>query len=363
MDSDNITLPGAAMIMITSGGILNHVILIPILLRTAGRDAWLSVLLAGAVQIALWIPLVMFIMKRSRQRHLDDWLRRRIGKVPSRVLTGLASLYFLALCWLALRDVTGWTKISYLPGTPKIVITAAFMIVIAALAGSGLRSIATATGILLPVVITLGLFVMAANIPHKDYKLLFPLLENGCSPIVRGMVCAGVGLSEVCYFLFLQHRLKSEVRHLPLLVVGLLLIELSLGPLLGTIAIFGPEEGARMRFPSYEQWRLVTFGHFFEHADFLSIYQWLCGAFIRISLGLYIALDILGLTGAKRRNAALILAAALLAFAGQFPVSDSVFDDILARFYVPGGLIFIASFCLLLFIIAATERRKAGERA
>jgi len=118
-----------------------------------------------------------------------------------------------------------------------------------------------------------------------------------------------------------------------------------------------------MRFPSYEQWRLVTFGHFFEHADFLSIYQWLSGAFIRISLGLYIALDILGLTGSKRRHAALLLIAALLAFAGQFPVSDTVFDAVLSNLYIPGSLIFIAALCLLLAFIALTERRKAGVRA
>jgi spore germination protein (amino acid permease) len=368
MNSDNITVPGAAMILITSGGILNHVIIIPMLLRAAGRDAWLSVLLAGVVQLAVWIPLILFIMKRSGQLRLDDWLRRRLGAgrlgaALSRAVSGLAALYFLVLCWLTLRDVTGWAKISYLPGTPKIVITAAFALVIAALAGSGLRSIAIANGILLPVVIVLGLFVMSANFPHKDYRLLFPLFEDGHWPVVRGMACTGVGLSEVCWFLFLQHRLKSEIRGLPLFVVGAMLIELTLGSLLGAIAIFGPEESARMRFPSYEQWRLVTFGHFFEHTDFLSIYQWLCGAFIRISLGFYIALDMLGLTGPKPRAGTLFLFAAMLAVAGLLPVSDTAFDHILTRFYIPGGLIFIASFCLLLFVLALTERRKAGGRA
>ncbi|OUM94168.1 MAG: hypothetical protein A9Z00_00660 [Thermobacillus sp. ZCTH02-B1] len=363
MNSDTITVPGAAMILITSGGILNHVIIIPMLLRAAGRDAWLSVLLAGAVQLAVWIPLILFIMKRSRQQRLGDWLRRRLGAGLSRFVTGLVALYFLTLCWLTLRDVTGWAKVSYLPGTPKIVITAAFAIVIAALAGSGLRSIAIANGILLPIVIVLGVFVMSANLPHKDYRLLFPLFEDGYWPMVRGMACTGVGLSEVCWFLFFQHRLKSKARGLPLLVVGVMLIKLTLSSLLGAIAIFGPEESARMRFPSYEQWRLVTFGHFFEHTDFLSIYQWLCGAFIRISLGFYIALDMLGLAGPKSRAGTLPLFAALLAVTGLLPVSDTAFDDILTNFYIPGGLIFIASFCLLLFFLALTERQKAGGRA
>jgi spore germination protein (amino acid permease) len=363
MNSDKITLPNAAMIMITSGGILNHVIIIPILLRSAGRDSWLSVVLAGAVQFAIWIPLIAFIMKRSRQRHMGDWLRERVGKTSSRVITGLVALYFLAMCWLTLRDVTGWAKTTYLPGTPKIVITSSFVLVIFALLRSGLRSIAIANGILLPMIIVLGLFVMSANFPHKDYHLLFPLLKDGHMPLMRGMICAGAGLSEVCYFLFLQHRLKSKIGFLPLFAVGLMLINLTLGPLIGAITIFGPEESARMRFPSYEQWRLVTFGHFFEHADFLSISQWLSGAFIRISLGLYIALDILGLTGAKRRPAALILIAALLAFAGLYPVSDAVFDEFMSNLYVPVSLSFITALCLLLGAIALTERRMAGERA
>jgi spore germination protein (amino acid permease) len=362
MDSEKITVPGAAMTLVTSSGILNHVIIIPLLLRTAGRDAWVSVLLAGVVQVAVWVPLLAFIMRRSRQLHLGDWLRQRAGTFASRVITGLAAFYFFTLCWLTLRDVTGWTKVSYLPGTPKIVITFAFALVITAMAGAGLRSIVIANGILLPIVITLGLFVMSANMPHKDYNLMFPLLEDGYGPMIRGMAYAGIGLSEISWFLFLQHRLRSQVRTLPLLVVGVLLIHLTLGPLLGAIAIFGPEESARMRFPSYEQWRLVTFGHFFEHVDFLSIYQWLCGAFIRISMGVHIALDILGLTGRKRMAAALTTGVALFVSA-LYPVSDTAFDAILMNVFVPGGLVFIASLCLLLFVLAATERQAAGERA
>lgn len=53
-----------------------------------------------------------------------------------------------------------------------------------------------------------------------------------------------------------------------LLWVGIVLVGLTLGPLMGAIAIFGPFEAARMRFPAYEEWRLVTFGHFLEHIDF-----------------------------------------------------------------------------------------------
>lgn len=363
MDSDKITTLSAAMMILTSGGILNHVIIIPMLLQAAGRDAWLSVILTGLIIVAVWIPLMLLIMKRSRQQQLHAWLQQRLGKAASWLIAGLAAIHFFIICWLTMRDVTYWAKVSYLPNSPKAVITVTFILVILALAGAGLRSIAVANGILLPVIIVLGLFVMTANFPHKDYRLMFPLFEHGQLPLLRGMIYAGAGLAEVLYFVFIQHRLKSNLRFLPLAAVGLLLVELTLGPLLGTIAIFGPEESARMRFPSYEQWRLVTFGHFFEHIDFLSIYQWLSGACIRISLALYIVLDMLNLTAPKRRNTVLILLAAALAVASQYPVSDSDFSTVLSVYVLPGSLIFLTVFAAVLAAVALTERNKAGENA
>ncbi|MEH7377684.1 hypothetical protein [Neobacillus drentensis] len=52
------------LLLILSTGLLNHVLLIPNLLTAAGRDSWLSVIVAYPIALFfLW--LVYFIVKNS----------------------------------------------------------------------------------------------------------------------------------------------------------------------------------------------------------------------------------------------------------------------------------------------------------
>lgn len=48
-----------------------------------------------------------------------------------------------------------------------------------------------------------------------------------------------------------------------------------------------------MRYPAYDQWRIMGIGEFITHMDFFALYQWLCGALIRIGLFLFLLGSIL----------------------------------------------------------------------
>ena len=47
-----------------------------------------------------------------------------------------------------------------------------------------------------------------------------------------------------------------------------ILVGLTLGPLIGAITEFGPNEATKQRYPAYEEWGLVTIGRYIEHLDF-----------------------------------------------------------------------------------------------
>lgn len=321
-------------------GILDHVIVIPILLQTAARDAWVSVLVSSIV-LLIWIPFLYFVMKRSDQQHLFVWLKLRLGPVIAWFVLFMIIVDLFLMCAMTIRDVTFWTNMTYLPKTPNWILVILFAFVSYLAARSGLRTIAIANGVLLPFVVLLGFFVMTANFPHKDYSLLFPLFEYGHEPMLKGMVYAGSGFAEMMYFVFMQHRLKRKMKLVPLLVTGMILVELTLSPLTGAIAVFGPEEAARMRFPAYEQWRLITFGHFIEHVDFFSIYQWLVGSFIRISFGMFLITDLLRISKDSRRNVLFVLLFVLLIAVSQIPMNDKTFLALLSTFLLPFEMVFV----------------------
>lgn len=350
-NNESIGMIHAAMILITAVGILDHVIIIPVLIRQAGRDSWIAVLFAGAVML-LWLPLVYFIIKRSSQQHLFLWLKEKVGTAVAWILVALIIFQLLMMCAGALRDLTHWTNITYLPKTPNAVLAAVFAVLCFFLAHSGVRAIAIVNGLLLPLVIILGFFVTSANFPHKDYRFLFPLFENGLEPVLKGMLYTWSGLVELMYLLFFQHRIKSRIKFWPLALTGVILVDLALSPLTGAIAIFGPGEAARMRFPAFEQWRMVTFGHFFEHVDFLSVYQWLVGGFIRIALGMCLIPELLNLQKGKRRTFWMLLILFLIIVATQIPVNDAMFLAWLSGFYLPYKLIFSIFLSIVLGVVA-----------
>ena len=91
----------------------------------------------------------------------------------------------------------------------------------------GIQSIALTTGVLLPIVFLLG-FVMFANVPHKDYSLLQPMMENGINPVLRGMIYPAAGFLELILF-FLQHHICSKVKLYQLIALGLVIIGITIG--------------------------------------------------------------------------------------------------------------------------------------
>lgn len=351
MEREQVSILQASFIIITVLGILDHVILMPALLRAAERDAWLSVLAAGLLFMC-WIPLVYFIMERTRQQHLIVWMKRIITAPAAWCIVSVILLQLFVMCVTTIRDVSYWANITYLPGTPNLLIVSALAVISYYAVQSGIRTIAIVNGILFPLVVMLGFFVAIANIPHKNYTHLFPLFEHGTTPFMKGILFAGSGLTGLLYFVLMQHRLRTKIKLAGLMITGSILIGLTLGPLMGAIAVFGPFEAARMRFPAYEEWRLVTFGHYIEHIDFLSIYQWLVGSFTRISLGMFLIPDLLDIQSKSKRMITLICLFVLLIACSQIRIGDRTFVAFMSTYYLPYSFLLFLILSLLFAWIA-----------
>ena len=303
------------------------------------------------------IALLFVIMKRTGQEHLFLWFKKRVGPVVASILFSVIAFELFLMSLLTTRDLTYWANITYLPKTPNLVIVAAFAIVSFYSAHSGLRSTAIVNGILLPFVILFGWFVALSNIPNKDYRLLFPILQDGPAPIYRGMLYSFAGSMTIFLILLMKHRIHSKTKLWHLLVTGIVMLNLTISPLTGAIAEFGPAEAARQRFPAYEEWRLITFGHFLEHVDFLSIYQWLVGGFMRVSLAMMLIPEIFHLPKGKIRSGLLAILYALLTACTQIHVSDMKFMEILRDFYFPYSVILFTSLTFV-FLFSTIIKRK-----
>ena len=143
---------------------------------------------------------------------------------------------------------------------------------------------------------------------------------------------------ELILFLFLQHKAKKPIKYRHFAITAILLTGLTLGPLIGAIIEFGPVEASRQRFPAYEEWGLVSLGNFVEHLDFLSIYQWLSGAFIRISLLIFIIKELF--PGEKSKKWFIPAVVVMIVALTLVPISDITYTQLLDSVILPAIVYF-----------------------
>lgn len=359
MTKPSISVLQAAMLIIITIGLDNHVTVIPLLLRAANKDSWIAVLLV-LVPCALWTYLPYAIGKHTGQQPILAYLRQRAGAFASISAFAAFCVILLFNAGITFKEVILWTKVSYLPATPMLATSLTLIGLCVFSAYKGIKTIAITTGVLLPFVWLLGYFVMTANFQYKRYGLLFPSFTNSVSNFMDCIVYIASSFMQIFVIVLMQHHLRGKLRWRHLVIVVLLIAMLTIGPLIGAIAAFG-FESALMRYPAFEQWRLVKIGDYISHVDFLSIYQWLSGAYILISLMLYLMAEIVGTVAKVPRTATiLVMALVLLVFVNMPQIGDIEFIDLISWYY-RGSFFLIAALSLALCAVAfRSSKRKAG---
>ncbi|USK76185.1 GerAB/ArcD/ProY family transporter [Peribacillus frigoritolerans] len=355
--SGKISIVQLSLIVITAVGLKNHVTILPHLLPSAKRDGWISVLLALGL-ILIWCLLLFYIHKSTGQTNIFVWVETNIGKASGKILSIATSIFFASLAAVSLKEMIVWTKVSYLPITPPIFEIILFTGLCFFLASTNIQTIVITNTFVLTAVIVFGIFVAFANIQFKDFSLLKPIMENGWSPVVSGMIYPLSGLIELIVILFMQQKVHGQLKFKVFTLNAIILTWLILGPLIGSITEFGPLEASRQKYPAFEQWGLVTLGRFIEHLDFLSIYQWLTGAFIRVSFFLFLSLEVLSIKKKRSKTILLLAYSILLIVANAYSFSDVILYHIIGAFVMPITFWFFLAVSILLSIFVFSSNRR-----
>lgn len=331
----------------------------PHLLTTGKRDAWVCVLVAYAF-LLVWGFILYLIMKNNQQRIcLHDWIKARAGGMISRVLISILVAYVFTISAISFYDLIQSINIYFLPRTPSLVVMLPFLLISAWSAYSGLKSIAYVSAVLLPIVWMLGIFVATFTMKEKDYSYLFPILADGYHPVVKGTIIILGGSADLLVLLLLQHHLKKSFTLGNVFLLITILAGLILGPTMGSLSSFGPYLASDMRFPAFEQWRLITLGEYISHVDFLAVFQLLSGEIIRVSLGLFLLADLLkGDSRASVKKHVFVVSSILLGLLTLLPLSDIWVQTIIGKFFYPAAFVSAVLLSLALLIISYLPMKK-----
>ncbi|ARK32704.1 endospore germination permease [Halalkalibacter krulwichiae] len=234
-------------------GISNHVLIVPHLLGAAKRDAWISVLVAYGILIA-WALICSFIFRKNPQRKsLYDWLEERTGKKVSYLILTFFFLYFIVIGFISFFDLIVSVKIYFIPLTPTWFVALPFLLICIWTAIKGMTAIVYSSAIILPIVWMLGHFVAFTTMDNKDYSYLLPILADNEASLIRGVLVVLGGSVDLLVLFVLQQYVNKPISYKYLFILITLLTGLILGPTIGSLAAFGPNVAADMRFPAFEQ--------------------------------------------------------------------------------------------------------------
>ena len=357
--SGKISTVQLSLIIMTAVGLKNHVTILPHLLPAAKRDGWITVLISFFL-IVSWCVILYYIHKATAHENIFKWVEMNVGKIFGKVFSISLCFLFVTLAAVSLKEMVVWTKVSYLPVTPPIFEIILFTGLCFFLANTNIQTIAIVNTFVLTAVILFGFFVAFTNIQFKDYTLLRPVLEHGWKPVFSGIIYPLSGLIEMIVLLFMQQKIHGPLKYKVFFFNALILTLLILGPLIGSITEFGPQEAARQKYPAFEQWGLVTLGRFIEHVDFLSIYQWLTGAFVRVSFLLFLALEVLSIKKKRNKTILLIIFSLVLIISNLYRISDVNLYFIIKTIIMPGTFyyLFTVSILLSLFVFFKNRRKR-----
>lgn len=349
----------AIFMILLSSGLYNHVILTPILLKAGGRDAWIGVLMASLVMPIL-ILILVFISKRTNGQSISVWLSKNFGKgIKYLLIVPIAACIFIMNC-VTFKDTISWSISSYLPYTPPIALAIFLAILCYISCMLGIRNIAYTSGIIGPLVVILGIGIMITNMPKKHYSYVWPSFENGMVPVWHSVLFTLGGMMEIFLVVLFQQHLIKKVKVSHLVVLSVFLIGITIGPLLGAISVFGPEEAVMQRYPAFELWRIAMVGKYISHIDFFAIFQWLSGAFIRISLLGYLIMDLFRLPSKKLKRYFLAVIYILLIIFALLPLNEDYFFEIILKYYTYLILIVFGGALLLLTVLTIFKRKQVG---
>ncbi len=336
------------ILLIMSTGFMLHVLILPNILSSSHRDSWLTVI-ASIIPFLIWSILLFFVYKKMNNQDLLTILYKVLKKPFYYLFSAVFIVYFLFTSYISLKTTFYWSNTNYTQDVPDFVVVLMFTIICFYASYKGIRTISSIAYVVLPIVVFLGFLVSIGNTGNKNYELLFPILENGYKDFFQGFIYTCSGFFEIVFILFLTPFLNDKLKAKWLIIISCVLLMLILGPLTGAITEYGATEAEKLRNPAYEQWRILTLGLHITRLDFLSIFQWISGTFIRISLSVFIANGILNHTGTKKWSLPILYLFVMVGV--MIPWGATSFFDFLFHYYFLINLIFLCITMIFLVII------------
>lgn len=263
--------------------IMGHVVLLPMVINIAGRDSWMSSLIAFMIGI-----IYVWILYHLRSMYPKGSVRKSInlmlGNLMARLTFLTLMIYFIFLTALSISSLVDMVNVVFLPETPLWALIISFLILSMYGATKDVKGIALTAGIVLFVVMFTGHSITFINFRDRDLFDILPLLEYGWKPVFIGAILLSNVWIEMLFLLVIPLKNNQEKGLLIIWIIGVFAnVIMMLSTMSGTIMTFGLGQAEQFIYPALEIIRIIDID-FIDRLDVYALILMMFGSYIRGSL-------------------------------------------------------------------------------
>ncbi|MBA2937728.1 endospore germination permease [Paenibacillus sp. CGMCC 1.16610] len=332
----------------------------------ARQDCWISILLGGLLMMGItWVMLRVCMQNKEKTlvTFIKDLLGTFLGKI---IVIVYFLLWFLQMSTIA-KGNAEFVNLVLLHNTPTIIILLFMLFLISyAVYKGGITTISRCAEVIGPIFVFMLFLQLFLNPQDLDPTRIFPAyVDSGWLRILKGTFYSYSYMVDpsIILMLFFFAENKQTAGRAILWGTGISMIW---GVLAALVLLFvaGPDIASQLLVPVYSLTKLVSILNFVQNIDAFYIPLWLFGAFIKLSICLFImSYGLSEWTGIKNWkyiacSIALILLAFVVYSSYNIRISYTLKNKFLISVFYP--LAYIAIPLLLWMIGSIKNRRKVS---
>lgn len=178
-----------------------------LMLRIVGKDSYLIMMIWIAVEF-IDLTFLLIIAKRNPDKTIYDILTDALGKIVSRIVIGIFSLFILLKCLLVLSEVKMFFSVTMYAEINWSIMIIPLLVLLCSFSIRSLRGIGRTSELILPVVLVSTLVLSGLLIGDMQGDNLLPFLEQGFGPVAEGLLMFPMWFGDITFLLIFLGNIK-----------------------------------------------------------------------------------------------------------------------------------------------------------
>lgn len=206
-DKKQVSTKQIVMLVFIMGMSIKIFMLPVLLLKTAGRDSYITVIIALALEL-LCLFMLLSALKLSPNSTFYQLLEGTLTKWGARIVAFIFGAYYLLKLLLVLSDIKVFFTVSIYENLPWPIFVIPLLLLLCIISSGGIQNLARTAQIFTPIILLSVVAMGCLFIGGVNLENLLPFMENGFGGVGESLVKYPLWYGDFSAFIIFMGRIK-----------------------------------------------------------------------------------------------------------------------------------------------------------